>query len=827
MKRILIALFVLLLVGADAFAQTRLINLSTRGQVRVGDNVLIGGFIIQGSTPKKVLVTARGPSLSAFGVPGTLADPFLQIFSGATQIDANDDYASHPKASEMPADMRPGNAKEAAIVTTLAPGAYTAIVTGVGQTSGIAIVEVFEIDTPANPLVNISTRGRVEISDSVMIAGFVIQGSSPQTVLITARGPSLQASGVPNILADPKLDLYSGQTIMASNDNWGSALNASAIQSATGAPTNPVESAILATLQPGAYTAIVSGADAGVGIGIVEVFAQTPAADALTSKQAARLLTQASFGPTPDSVNSLTGQTAANWISDQMAMPSAATYVDEVQTWFDKGSSYRPGNGGTNYTPNWLIHKYWSLTNSAPDQLRRRIVHALMQIFVISLEDSTLYDAARPFGQYLDNLGKHAFGNFRNLLEDVALSPAMGIYLSHIRNQKADPATGRMPDENFAREVMQLFSIGLYQLNLDGSLKLDSNGKPIETYTNDDVVGLARVFTGWSWDMPDGSNANNTFKWGGPGRYDTVGDARFDIRPMRIYPTFHETGVKSFLGTTIAAGTSGPASLAIALDTLFNHPNVGPFIGKQLIQRLVTSNPSPAYVEAVAMVFNNNGSGVRGDMAAVIRAILLHPQARDEPAGEFGKLREPSLRIAQAIRAFGATSLTGRWMIGRSERSLLQAPLLSPSVFNFYRPGYVPPNTQIANLGLVAPEFQIADETTIVNWINYVWALVQWGQGWTGTGGDIPLAMQNKQDVTIDFAATSTPWGQAVATSDAAVVDQIDLLLFSGHMSVTLRGQILNAMQNQVNWNSATRSRDKLRIAAFIALTSAEYMNER
>jgi hypothetical protein len=288
MKRILIALFVLLLLGANAFAQTRLINLSTRGQVRVGDNVLIGGFIIQGSTPKKVLVTARGPSLSAFGVPGTLADPFLQIFSGATQIDANDDYASHPKASEIPADMRPGNSKEAAIVTTLAPGAYTAIVTGVGQTSGIAIVEVFEMDTPANPLVNISTRGRVEISDSVMIAGFVIQGSSPQTVLITARGPSLLASGVPNVLADPKLDLYSGQSILASNDNWGSALNASAIQSATGAPTNPVESAILATLQPGAYTAIVSGADAGVGIGIVEVFAQTPAADALTSKQAAR-----------------------------------------------------------------------------------------------------------------------------------------------------------------------------------------------------------------------------------------------------------------------------------------------------------------------------------------------------------------------------------------------------------------------------------------------------------------------------------------------------------------------------------------------------------
>jgi uncharacterized protein (DUF1800 family) len=552
-----------------------------------------------------------------------------------------------------------------------------------------------------------------------------------------------------------------------------------------------------------------------------------PPEGSLNSKQAARLLSQASFGPTLSSVSALTGQTAATWLTEQMAMAPASTYVDEVQSWFDKGSSYHPGNGGSNYTPSWLIHKYWSLVNNAPDQLRHRLVHALMQIFVVSLEDSTLYDTARPFGKYLDNLGKNAFGNFRNLLEDVALSPVMGMYLSHIRNQKADPATGRMPDENFAREVMQLFTIGLYQLNPDGSLKLGINGKPLETYSNEDVVGLARVFTGLSWDMPDGSNASNTFKWGGPGRYDTVGDARFDLKSMRIYPTFHETGAKSFLGTTIAAGTSGPASLAIALDTLFNHPNVGPFIGKQLIQRLVTSNPSPAYVEAVASAFNNNGSGVRGDMSAVIRAIMLHPEARGEPTGEFGKLREPSLRVSQAMRAFGATSLTNRWMMGWNERALLQAPLQSPSVFNYYRPGYVPPNTQIASLGLVAPEFQIADETTVVNWINYVWALVQWGQGWTGAGVDIASTLQNKQDVTLDFALTTTTWGQAVAANDASVVDQIDLLLFSGHMSATLRGQILNAMQNQVSWNSTTRSRDKLRIAAFIALTSAEYMNER
>jgi uncharacterized protein (DUF1800 family) len=510
-----------------------------------------------------------------------------------------------------------------------------------------------------------------------------------------------------------------------------------------------------------------------------------------------------------------------------MAYPSAPDYVNEVQSWFDKGSNYRPGNGGDRYTPGWLNHKFWALAHTAPDQLRRRVVHALMQIFVVSLEDSTLYDHARPFGQYLDNLGRHAFGNFRELLQDVALSPVMGIYLSHIRNQKADPASGRMPDENFAREVMQLFTIGLYQLNLDGTNKLGSNGQPQETYTNDDIVGLARVFTGWSWNMPDGSNASNTFKWGGPGRYDTTGSARFDLNPMRVYPAFHETREKKFLGVTITAGTDGSAGLRTALDTLFNHPNVGPFIGKQLIERLVTSNPSPAYVQAVANVFNNTGAGVRGDLAAVVRAILLHPQARNSPVGESGKLREPVLRVTQAVRALKASSLTGRWMMGWDEQDLLQSPLQSPSVFNFYRPGYVPPNTQIATLGLVAPEFQIANESTVVEWVNYVWALLQWGVAWTGSGVDVPAAQQNKADVTLDFTLTTTPLGQAAVVGDTAVVDQLNLLLFAGGMSTTLRSQILDAMQNQVSWNTNTRLRDRLRIACFIALVSSEYMIER
>ncbi len=264
--------------SASLGTSPRLLNIATRGKVETVDNVMIAGFIIQGSSPKKVLIRARGPSLAAapFNVPGTLSDPFLTLYSGATPIDSNDDFALHANAAQIPADWIPANAKEAAIVTTLNPGAYTAIVNGVGATSGVAIVEVFEIDQPGTPLINIATRGPVYTGDNVMIAGLIIQGDAPKTVLITARGPSMAGPphNVPGTLANPTLSLFSGQTVIATNDNWTEAANAAQIRTAIGAPSNTLESAILVTLQPGAYTAIVSGAGGGTGQAIVEVFAQ-------------------------------------------------------------------------------------------------------------------------------------------------------------------------------------------------------------------------------------------------------------------------------------------------------------------------------------------------------------------------------------------------------------------------------------------------------------------------------------------------------------------------------------------------------------------------
>jgi hypothetical protein len=253
----------------------RLANISTRMQVLTGDDVMIGGFVIGGSTPKTVVVRARGPSLAAQGVAGVLGNPFLQVFSGANQIAANDNFGSLPNLVQLQASgFAPAHALESAVMMTLNPGAYTAIVTGVSNTTGVAIVEVFEVDAITTPLINISTRGRVQTGDNVMIGGFIIQGTSPQTVVVRARGPSLAAQGVPGTLSNPTLQLFSGAAVIASNDDWGTASNAAQIQSSGFAPSDSRESAIRMTLNPGAYTAIVSGAGNATGVAIIEVFAQ-------------------------------------------------------------------------------------------------------------------------------------------------------------------------------------------------------------------------------------------------------------------------------------------------------------------------------------------------------------------------------------------------------------------------------------------------------------------------------------------------------------------------------------------------------------------------
>jgi uncharacterized protein (DUF1800 family) len=540
----------------------------------------------------------------------------------------------------------------------------------------------------------------------------------------------------------------------------------------------------------------------------------TPSARTL---DAVRLLQQATFGPTAASIESLGATTNAAWIDQQIAQPWVASYVPYIDGKFALGEEYRPH--GNKYSANWPMHRFWATSFGANDQLRRRVGLALHEIFVISTGDSSLYNHTRAYANYVDTLNKHAFGNFRNLIEDIALSPAMGIYLSHMRNPKEDPATGRLPDENFARELMQLFTIGLYELNADGSVKLGTDGKPVETYGNADVMALAKVFTGYSWGFPDNELTTSNFRWGNPD-YASTKDRRIDQQRMKNYPGQHSTAEKKLFagkpwGVTIPANGPAESDLRIALDTLFNHPNVGPFIGRQLIQRLVTSNPTPAYVARVAAVFNNDGRGQRGNLGAVVKAILLDSEARTASGTQSlaSKLREPALRVTHWMRAFGATSASGEFTLGGDLDALGQRIFAPPSVFNYFRPGYVPAGTALATTGATAPEFQIVNEGSTAAWANLARNMAGSGIGWTVNTPEISSPMS----VPISL----------VSTGDVnALIEHLNLMLFAGTMSAELKFDILDAVSG-VAGSDANSHAYRARIALFVALASPEFLVQR
>lgn len=460
-----------------------------------------------------------------------------------------------------------------------------------------------------------------------------------------------------------------------------------------------------------------------------------------------------------------------------------------------------------------VFNSFWRTAVTGDDQLRQRVALALSEIFVISMQDTFVGNDPRAVAHYLDLLATRSSGRYRDLLEGVALHPMMGRYLSSLGNRKADTRTGRVPDENFAREVMQLFSIGLYRLNLDGTQQL-ADGQPIETYGPADITGLARVFTGWSWACPVAPTVTNATCFA-TGSVSVNGSARSDpersMKPMILYPGMHAPEEKRFLGAVVPPNTDGETSLRIALDTLASHPNVAPFISRQLIQRLVTSNPSPAYVRDVAQVFNATG----GNLKAVVKALLLHAEARTlQPTG--GKVREPLLRMTAYYRAFNASSDGGHWRIGNTDdpaSKLGQSVLRSPSVFNFYRPGYVPPGSAAADVGLVAPELQIAHETSAAGYVNYLRSVVFSG---VGVVNGAPF---NRPDVQADYSAEL-----AVAERPAELVDRIDAKLMGGSMPAALKAEIVAAVAAvpiQTHSQAAIDLGKKVRVASAVLLTLA------
>ena len=533
-------------------------------------------------------------------------------------------------------------------------------------------------------------------------------------------------------------------------------------------------------------------------------------------EQAARFLTQATFGPTEAEVDRVMAVGYAAWIDEQLAKPATSHRA----TWEAANAAIKAANPNNSAGQDQVLESFWKQALSGEDQLRQRMAYALSQIFVISMVDDNVGGNPRAVAEWLDMLGDKGLGSYRDLIETVSRHPLMGQYLSHLRNQKADPKTGRVPDENYAREVMQLFSIGLVALNADGTVRMDGS-KPLETYGPADIAGLAKVFTGWSWSCPEWPD--NSCFFGGSANGNSDPDRSF--KSMLGYPQYHSVEEKRFLGATVPLQSqSDPqASLRVALDTLAAHPNVGPFIGKQLIQRLVTSNPSPQYVAAVAAAFSGSG----GDMKAMLRAVLMHPEARASSPSA-GKVREPVLKLSAYLRAFGYASDSGSWRVGNTDSTgsaLGQTPLRSPSVFNFYRPGYVPPGTESATGTLAVPEMQIAHETTAAGYVNYMRDNIAQGVGQWNSG-------TSRRDLQYDFAAEI-----ALAEQPAVLVDRLNAKLLYGTMPAELKTEIVGAIEkmaipvlkadasNQKQVNDAKRAR--VNAATFLVVISPEYQVQK
>ncbi|MCX6954191.1 MAG: DUF1800 domain-containing protein [Verrucomicrobia bacterium] len=936
----------------------RLGNLSTRTEVGTGANLLVSGFVVSAGAPKKILIRAIGPALTAFAVTGTLTDPVLGLYDASGALLATNDNWLAADAAAMAAvgafALTPGS-RDAALVVTLAPGAYTAQVSGAAGSTGIALLEVYDV-TGAARLINLSTRALVGSGSGTLLAGLVIApGGGPRHLLVRAAGPALGGFGVPGTTADPTLTVLDSRGLtLAANDNWDTANAAGQLVAAfsqSGAfpfPSGSRDAALLVDLSPGNYSIQVGNAAGAAGVALVEVYDLTPAtvtlpagsgtfyvaslrpaASAATStasgtatlqlsadessalinvsfsnlgsaevvahlvldgsfilglppgqfsqrawtfapvgrysaadlvaalkagritvsidtvkqptgeltgnfvrnngsivflppaaapaadlglptpEAASRFLMQATFGPAAIDLTDLAKKGYAAWITEQIALPATphrAYTMDDFAANNHEGQGppvdgVYPYPGGTHRQAAW-----WKVSLTAPDQLRQRVAFALSEIFVVSDQDPTINTWQEGAASYYDTLVANAFGNFRPLLEQVTLHPIMGVYLSMIRNGRAtfDPAGGQLSsaNENYAREIMQLFTIGLNELNPDGTLRLDAFGQPIPTYTQDTIVETAKVFTGWGFFSTDGARNFRTTGGNRPGDW---------LIPMMLYPEQHDNTAKTIVGgRVLPAAQGGALDLKDTLDALFNHPNTGPFFSRQLIQRLVTSNPSPGYVYRVARVFADNGAGVRGDLGAVVRAILLDYEARS-PAlladVGHGKLKEPLLRATAFLRASGATSDSGRYNID-AYPSLVQAPLRAPTVFNFYLPDYARPGG-LAGAGLQSPEFQILTDTSGITMPNF-FHLYIYSQKPPVSSADNRQVIYLRPDSLLPLARTPS-----------ALVDQLNLLFCAGTLPPTSVARVVTAL-NALPAITPADDLERVRAAIYLVVNSPD-----
>jgi uncharacterized protein (DUF1800 family) len=531
-----------------------------------------------------------------------------------------------------------------------------------------------------------------------------------------------------------------------------------------------------------------------------------------SNTEAARFLMHAQFAVDAAEVAKLSDIGYIRWLDGEIAKPVS----DTATVVYDRLGGL--GNGDTSkgdfHGKGVFFKTMWQQFFDSEDQFRKRAAFALSEYFVLGGSYDGLWHG---YGMchYWDILNKYAFGNFRELLEEVTLNASMGVYLSLYTSKKEDPKTGRVPDENYARELMQLFTIGLEQLNIDGTVKKDASGNPIPTYTNDDVTNVARAISGWEWQgvLADTQNGN---PWVAPNyvKYRLTADPAKRLFHWHKEDT-HSTLEAKFLGVTISANTDADAAMKTVLDTMFNHANTPVFFSKQMIQRLVTSNPSPQYVERVAKVFINNGQGVRGDLGAVFKAILTDDEALSASgltSATFGKVREPFIRLIQMGRTFNLKKpASGKYNLYDTSAqfdSLGQMVLMSPSVFNFFRPGYTPAGTAIAANGKVAPEFQIVNEVSTIGYANFIYSVIR--------------------SKNVDFLPDYTNEIQ-IASDSTALVDRITLLMTANQLSQATKDKIKRAVDSIAlpATNDGDARFNRVTAAIFLTMVSPQYLVQK
>ena len=660
--------------------------------------------------------------------------------------------------------------------------------------NGIAAVNInrtssstLQVTVPAG-----ATSGKISVttaSGSVTSATDFSVAAAPAVLLPSVVGFSPQSGQAGSIVTITGTNL-SGTTNVKFNGVVSagvSGISATSLQASI--PANATSGKISVTTNAGTATST----------GDFTVTVAPPVANAAHT-EAARFLTQATFGPRTASLDKVKTIGIAAWIDEQLGKP-AASQMDYINA--AKARRVNP-MGKSYYAEEDSYEAIWQQWLFGADELRARMTFALSELMVVSNIAPDLEPDA--MSSYMDTLNQHALGNYRDLLGAVTLHPTMGYYLNMLGSEKEDSANNKFPNENYAREVLQLFSVGLYQLNPDGSRKLDAGGAPIPTYDESVVKGFARAFTGWTFAGNDPTN---------PRKFDRPEESW--TQPMIAFASKHETGTKKlFNGVALAAGQTAEKDMKDALDNIFNHPNVGPFVGRQLIQRFVTSNPSPAYVARIAAVFDNNGRGVRGDLAAVIRAVLTDADARSTALSgdaRFGKQREPVIRFANILRAFNASSVNGRndiHYLDNADDALGQSPLLSPSVFNFFSPFYNRPG-RLAQSGMVAPEFQITNEIQTIGTANFFYELVR-NEGYGS--GDSRLKL--------DLATA-----KSFANNPAQLVDHLSSLLTYGDLSVGTRQIIIDAV-TAVPFNNRDSDRTwRVRTALTLFALSSDFVIQK